>query len=95
MEKCCVSVLVPVLTAGLEVTQVKPDLRVQGEAPGCHHLVSWVSAEVVAVPELWVFLGQVVTVRVLSTPRLAVMTRFSDAQGPPVVSPAAVIAAVI
>lgn len=95
MVRCCVSIHSAVLTAGLEVTQVKPDLRVQGEAPGCHHLVAWISAEVVAVPELWVFLGQVVTVRVLSAPWLALMARFSDAQGSPVVSPAATITALI
>lgn len=83
------------LTAGLEVTQVKPDLRVQGEAPGGHHLVSWVPAEVVAVPELWVFLGQAVTVGVLRTPGLALMPRLSGAQGPPVVGPAAIKTALI
>lgn len=84
-----------VLTAGLDVTQVYPDLRVQGEAPGCLHLASWVTAEVMTSPELRVFLGQVVTVRVLSGPWLAVMTRFSDADSAPVVSPTSIEAAVV
>lgn len=83
------------LTAGLDVTQVHPDLRVQGEAPGRLHLASWVTAEVMTSPELRVFLGQVVTVRVLSTPWLAVMTRFSNADCTPVVSPTSIVAAVV
>lgn len=83
------------LTAGLDVTQVHPDLRVQGKAPGCLHLASWVTAEVVTSPELWVFLGQMVTVRVLSTPRLAVVARFSDADCTPVVSPTSIVADVV
>lgn len=84
-----------VLTAGLDVTQVNPDLRVQGEAPGCLHLASWVPTEVVTPPELGVLLGHVVTMRVLSTPRLAVVTRFSDADCAPVVSPTSIVAAVV
>lgn len=84
-----------VLTAGLDVTQVHPDLMVQGEAPGRLHLASWVTTKIVTSPELGVFLGQVVTVRVLSAPRLAEMTRFSDADCSPVVSPTSIVAAVV
>lgn len=84
-----------VLTAGLDVTEVHPDLRVQGEAPGCLHLASWVTTEVVTSPELRVLLGQMVTVRVLSAPQLAVVTRFSDADCAPVVSPTSIVAYVV
>ncbi len=84
-----------ILTAGLYITQVHSDLRVQGEAPGCFHLTSRVTAEVVASPELRVFSGQVVTVGVLSAPWLTVMTRFSDADCAPVVSPTSIVAAVV
>ncbi len=84
-----------VLTAGLDVTQAHPDLRVQGEAPGRLHLASWVTTKVVTSPELGVFLGQVVTVRVLSFPRLTVMTRFSDADCAPVVCTTSIVAAVV
>lgn len=79
----------------MDVAQVHPDMRVQGEAPGRLHEASWVTTEVVTSPELGVFLGQVVTVRVLSAPRLAMMTRFSDADCAPVVSPTSIEAAVV
>lgn len=84
-----------VLTAGLDVTQVHSNLRVQGEAPGCLHLTSRVAAEVVTSQELRVFLGQVVAVRVLSAPWLAVVTRFGDADCAPIVSPTTVITGVV
>ena len=67
------------LTAGLDVAQVDLNLRVQGKAPGCLLLTSWVSAEVVTLREVRVILGHIVTVRVLSAPPLAVMARFSGA----------------
>lgn len=79
----------------MDVTQVHLDQRVQCEAPGCLHVASWVTAKILTSPELRVFLGQVMTVRVLSTPRLAVMTRFSNADGTSVVSPTTVVAAVV
>lgn len=84
-----------VLTAGLDVTQVHPDLGIQGEAPGRLHLTSRVTTKVVAFPELRVLLGQVVTVRILRTPQLAVVPRFSDADGAPVVSSTSIVATVV
>lgn len=84
-----------VLTTGLDITQVHPNTRIQGKAPGCLHLSSWVTAEVVTSPELRVFLGQMVTVRVLSTPWLAVMTRFSDADCASVVKSTSIVAALV
>lgn len=84
-----------VLTAVLEVTQVKADLGVQGEAPGRRHLATWIAAEVVAELELWVFLGQVVAVGELSAPRLAAIARPGEAQGAPVVCPTAVETALL
>lgn len=83
------------LTAGLDVTQVHPNLGVQGKAPGGLHLASRVTAEVVASPELWVFSRQVVTVWVLRAPHLTGMTRLSDADRPSVVSPSAVVTIVV
>lgn len=83
------------LTAGLDVTQIHPDLRVQGEAPGGLHLASWVTAVVMTPPQLRVFLGQVVIVRVLSAPRLAVKTGSSDADCAPVVGPTSIVANVV
>lgn len=83
------------LTAGLYVTQVHPDMRVQGETPGCLHLASWVTTEVLAPPELGVFLGEVVIVRELGAPSLAVVSRFSDADCAPVVGPTSIVAAVV
>jgi len=91
----CADITHPVLTAGLDVTQVHPDLGVQREAPGPLHLAPGVPAEVVAAPELGVVLGQVVAVGVLGAPRLAVVARRRDAQRAAVVGPAAVVAAVV
>lgn len=84
-----------VLTAGLDVTQVNPDLRVQGKAPGRLHLASGVPTEVVAPPEFGVLLGHVMTVRVLSAPWLAVVTGFSDADCTLVFIPASIVAALV
>lgn len=84
-----------VLTAGLDVTQVHPDLRVQREAPWRLHLAPWVTTEVMTSPELGVVLGQVVTVRVLRGPWLAVLTGHSDADCAPVVRPTSIVAAVV
>lgn len=70
-------------------------MRVQREAPGRLHLASGVAAEIVAPPQLGVILGHVVTVRVLSAPRLAVVARLGHAHGAPVVGAAAVVAAVV
>ena len=50
------SYCIMVLTTGLDVTQIHPDLRVHGEAPGGLHLASWVTTEVLTSPELGVFL---------------------------------------
>lgn len=83
------------LTAGRDVTQVHSNLRVQGEAPGCLHLTSWVTAEIVTSKELGIFLCQVMAVRVLSTPCLTVTTRFGVADCAPIVSPTSIVTGVV
>lgn len=79
----------------MDVTEVHSDLRVQCEAPGRLHLASWVPAEIVTPPELRVFLGQAMTMRVLSAPWLTVMTWFGDANCAPVVSSTSIVACLV
>lgn len=70
-------------------------MRVQGEAPGSLQLASWVTAEVVTAKELGIFPRQVVAVRELSAPRLAVVTRSGDAHCAPVIGPTPIITGVV
>jgi len=87
---------VELLTAGVDVAEVHPNLGVQRETPGRLHLPAGVTAEVVSPAELRVFGGgEVVLVRVLGGPRLTQVARFGHADRALVVGPAAVIAAVI
>ncbi len=84
------------LTAGLNVTDVHSNIRVQSETPRALHLPSRVPAEIVASSELRVLnRRQMMTVWILCAPQLALVAWFRDTDCAFVVGAASVVTAVI
>ncbi len=84
------------LTAGLNVTDVHSNIRVQSETPRALHLPSRVPAEIVASSELRVLnRRQMMAVWILCAPQLALVAWFRDTDCAFVVGAASVVTAVI